>query len=953
MFVNIVVKYNREDRMNTCKLAGKIVQGKLIIMFSLLPSALSLAEEKKNKDEPVDQRLVNPNQTYQKGISYKTEEKYYQLLVQSFLGANDLQNALRVLEDAVKRFPQNPKWWELYGQVLIWNNMGAKAGEVFYEGYKNTKNKELAQKAFEIFLALNRIDIAKELMEVVSVSPNVKVYIYDQLGDVEGLLKLLYTLKTKDMLLMRAQILSALGRKKEAEETINEYIKLYGKDEKSVLLLANIYYSDRKFEQALKVLKDFLPSAKEDNVEFYRTLSDLAWMLQDYDATALASEKLISLSKGEAEDYIKLSEIHFRKGSKRAVSIALEGYKKFEDLILLKTAFYYSYALGLYDQTVAIFKDHRDKLQDDVNTVFSYLLALQQLGKKEEALEELEKILAKAKTPELVSFYIYSLVEAQRMEKLKSALKEYEAYTSNPSVAQAYAVAYIFLQQGQTALNYYKLSGSKDPLLYADIINVMGMEEEAKAIKLKAYRELKSGGLPLDDLEKLRLYLSLAMEFENPEVFERKLQRAKGVLSDAVWKDIYFAYLFSKEQREKAILQQRLYKYSLKPWMWLNLALWQDDRYLALQLLESNLEALPIRDRVEALRRVGQPRRALELAFKGLEENPYDYQLYKQFRDLAVQESNKVSLEVSHQKRDAYGQFVERLEVETKLGDTNYSVGFRSSTFQPTHKDDQVVRQKVGGYQAEIYLSRRFDKGYLGFGIGQLERLRSVANFHLFGESYLFSRLSAGFEVGCRQPSTESLYLELGGLKNYAKLSLTFNPYSRLGFYSSLELSEFYSQDIKRLGTGFYAYNQAQYKLKAGYPDYALRVFYSYGNYREKAGSKGVIEQLSPFTAFRVLPENYYAVGLGFSFGFEHKDSYTRFWRPFFDASLAYNSLGSLGISTEIGLGGAVFGRDNFSVGLSFSKNTGGIKEPVISPYLIYRYYFIHTPKLRKVEESR
>jgi hypothetical protein len=948
-----MLKYNKEDGINTCKLAGKIVQGKLIIVFSLLPSAILFAKEKSPKDKLVEQRFVNPDQTYQKGISYKTEEKYYQLLVQSFLGANDLQNALRVLEDAVKRFPRNPKWWELYGQVLIWNNMGAKAGEVFYEGYKNTKNKELAQKAFEISLAFNRIDIAKELMEVVSVPPNVKVYIYDQLGDVEGLLNLLYTLKTKDMLLMRGQILNALGRRKEAEETINEYIKLYGKDEKSVLLLANIYYSDRKFEQALKVLKDFLPSAKEDNVEFYRTLSDLAWMLQDYNATALASEQLISLSKGEVADYIRLSEIYFRKGSKRAVSLALEGYKKFDDLILLKTSLYYSYVLGLYDQTVAIFKEHREKLQDDVNTVFSYLLALQQLGKREEALEELEKILAKAKTPEFVSFYIYSLVEAQRVKKLKRTLKEYETYTRNPSVAQAYAVAYIFLQQGQTALNYYKLSGSKDPLLYADIINVMGMEEEAKAIKLKAYRELKSGGLPLDDLEKLRLYLSLAMEFENPEVFERKLQRAKGVLSDAVWKDIYFVYLFSKEQREKAILQQRLYKYPLKPWMWLNLALWQDDRYLALQLLESKLEALPIRDRVEALRRVGQPRRALELAFKGLEENPYDYQLYKQFRDLAVQESNKVSLEVSHQKRDAYGQFIERLEVETKLGDTNYSVGFRSSTFQPTYKDDQVARQKVGGYQAEIYLRRRFDRGYIGFGIGQLERLRSVANFRLFGESYLFSGLSAGFEVGYRQPSTESLYLELGGLKNYAKLSLTFTPYSRLSFFSSLELSEFYSQDIKRLGTGFSTYNQAQYKLKAGYPDYTLRAFFSYGNYREKAGSKGVIEQLIPFTAFRVLPESFFSIGLGFSFGFEHKDSYTRFWRPFFDASLAYNSLGGLGISTEVGIGGAVLGNDNFSVGLSFSKNTGGIKETVIGPYLIYRYYFIHTPKLRKVEENK
>ena len=113
--------------MNIYKLAGKIVQGKLIIVLSLLPSAILFAKEK--------------SPTYQRGASYKIEEKYYQLLVHSFLGANDLQNALRVLEDAVRRFPQNPKWWELYGQVLIWNNMGAKAGEVFYEGYKTQKTK--------------------------------------------------------------------------------------------------------------------------------------------------------------------------------------------------------------------------------------------------------------------------------------------------------------------------------------------------------------------------------------------------------------------------------------------------------------------------------------------------------------------------------------------------------------------------------------------------------------------------------------------------------------------------------------------------------------------------------------------------------------------------------------------------------------------------------------------
>jgi len=49
MFVNIMVKCNKEDWMNTCNLAERIVQVKLIIVLSLLPSAFSLAKEKKTQ----------------------------------------------------------------------------------------------------------------------------------------------------------------------------------------------------------------------------------------------------------------------------------------------------------------------------------------------------------------------------------------------------------------------------------------------------------------------------------------------------------------------------------------------------------------------------------------------------------------------------------------------------------------------------------------------------------------------------------------------------------------------------------------------------------------------------------------------------------------------------------------------------------------------------------------
>jgi len=869
------------------------------------------------------------------------EERYYRLLVNTFLGAKDLDNAVKVLQEAVKKFPKDPKWWELYAQVLVWSNKNQEALEAYYEGYKKTKDPKLAKKAFELSLSFNRFDIARELMDVVETPSEVRAYVFEQLGDVENLLKALDSKKTKENLLRKAQIEFTIGRKEKAEETILEYYKLYGKDQNSVMLLANIYYSQKEFEKALRVLKEYLPEAKEEEAEFFRTLSDLGWMLQDYEVVAFASERLIKLGKAEISDYDRLSDIYLRTDPKKSLWYALEGYKKFDNLFLLKKSIFYAFSSGLYQDTARIFQEHRDKLLEDTNAIYSYVISLQNLGERAEALKELENFTRKLQAPDLIALYVYLLVENQEVKKLERALKDYSQFASYPQVAQAFAVGYVSLQEGQKALHYYRLSGSEDRLLLADIKYTLGLEEEARAIRYETYKNLIRDEEVWEDREKLRTYLSLAIEFEKPEIFERKLQRAKGVLSEPVWREIYLVYLFSKEQREKAYNAHRLYKYSLKPWMWLNLALWEDNRYMMLNLLEKMLESLPTRDRVQALKLVGQPKRALEEAFKGLEKNPYDYQLYKQFRDLVLEEANQINFELSNINRKQYGELVETFSVKFNTGYRKYRVGINLSAFQPTYRKRSEILRKVGGYLGEFYMEQRFQRGQIRLAVGQMERLRTVQNFMFYGQRYLFYGLSAGLELGYRRQANESLYLTLGGMKDYAKLNLNFNPFNRLVLYSSAEYSQFYSQDKKKLGEGFYAYNQVSYKLRVAYPDYTLRLFYTFGNYQEKNTDKGVIKQLSPFQVFRVLPENYYSLGAGFSFGYEHKQSYTRSWRPFFDASIGYTSSGGgLALSTEVGVGGALFSQDNLSLSISGSRNIGGVEDEIIRLNLTYKLFF-------------
>ncbi|MFN3481251.1 MAG: hypothetical protein ACK415_12820, partial [Thermodesulfovibrionales bacterium] len=85
-----------------------------------------------------------------------------------------------------------------------------------------------------------------------------------------------------------------------------------------------------------------------------------------------------------------------------------------------------------------------------------------------------------------------------------------------------------------------------------------------------------------------------------------------------------------------------------------------------------------------------------------------------------------------------------------------------------------------------------------------------------------------------------------------------------------------------------------------------------------------------------VLPESYSLIGLGFSFGFENRDSYTRVIRPFFDSSLTFDTLGRPGIGLSGGVGGALSRRDNFSLGLSYTNNFMKSTEPSFESFLKY-----------------
>ncbi|MFN4319870.1 MAG: hypothetical protein ACK4FY_05310, partial [Aquificaceae bacterium] len=555
----------------------------------------------------------------------------------------------------------------------------------------------------------------------------------------------------------------------------------------------------------------------------------------------------------------------------------------------------------------------------------------------EKAKNFLKVALEKNPSEELLAEAIYSTIESSDKDLALYLEKNYKHLKNK--MPQPFAVLYMFLQNSQSALQLIqvvKRESVEELLLYADTLSLYGRELEAEKIRLLTLRKLANN---LEDVYsdpvKLSAYLRAGINYLPISMFMDALKVAQKTLTPEVYEDVYHSYLISKDQQDKLYYKRNIQGKRLKPWMDLNIALLYDDRDWQGELLEKDSEILPIRDRVEALRRTGQLKKAGHYAFKGLEENREDYLLYKQFRDLAVESYSKLENTLS------YTRFSDVNFLRNEFGLRHYvAKGFylqygSTSWFKLSNRNN-LLRDVRNVYYNELKLAKISNRGRFEAGISHLSSFENVLGASASYNLYLSNKSYAGFGISLNRPSYESIYMLQAGMKDSLNASFQHRLSNRLGFTVDTSYERYKSQDGKAIGTGFVSYAELYYKLRVGYPDYTFRLFTTNNFFREKNKDKGVINRVSLIPNPDVLPESYSLVGLGFSFGFENRDSYTRVIRPFFDSSLSLDSLSRLNISFSGGLGGALFGQDNLSLGLSYTSNFMRSTKPSLEGFLKY-----------------
>ncbi len=887
------------------------------------------------------------------------DKELLQLMLKSFLYANDLENAYKVAVYGYKLFPEDIYWLEQVARISLWTGRYKEAIKYFKKLYDLNPDRKIEDQILSLAMQIYDYDTSIQIMERRLKEGNLE-YLEDYIYAIKvtgmytrGYNTLRYIIKNfavenETILRGLSEFSFALNKKETGIRYLNKLIEKDGATFYDFLELADAYLYKKAFYKALEVLDKGIKRFKEEE-ELYYLASDISWGLGDRKRAFWYSKKLIDMGKERLVDYIRVVDYLYieKKDLDTAASFIKKALSKYKNLYLARTYLYIQINKRNWRELVSFMEDVdtyiQQKLLQNSYITYVYAYALERTGNYEKAIDIYEKSINLSFSVDKLKSLLTLLIDLQKTDKLKKLLTKYRTLAKDRyDLWYIYSLGYLTLQDTEKSRYYLAKILKRDSdvsvlLLYSDLLEISGETERAKDIKYRIWKKIK------DTQPKTRTqienYLRTAVYFVSPKKFKNLLKKYKDKLDPETYWSITYSFLFSIDAYEKVYYLARKYNY-LKNWMKMTLALNNDDRILQLYLIQKYPETIPIRDRVEAAVRTGQIGLAKRLAFIGLQENPADYYLYKWLRDLYMQYSGKALLRAEYSYRLTVNQGVADFLYKYPVTNRTY-ISFQGKVISQKSADtDRYINIPSNDSRVSFEIKSLFDRGEAGISFGIRTALDDFAYGYGFLSIYLKDRLTLYTRIYINDYADDSVYLMIGGIKSGLLFDLEYMISNRTFLNFTASVNRFYGQDKSFIGSGYSLESQVHYKLRIAYPDFSFRGYITTGFYSEKTGNRGIIETLSPDPEPVILPEDFVEFGGEFYFGYDNRYLYTRTLRPFFKVGISYNSITYLGYSGEVGIGGVLTKSDNIDFGISFFRGFTGVLDQYINIYVEYRKWF-------------
>ncbi|MBW4051821.1 MAG: tetratricopeptide repeat protein [Proteobacteria bacterium] len=905
----------------------------------------------------------------------RTED--WDLAWQAFVGAGALADAYRLAHRAVAARPRSRLWLGRLAQAAGWSNHPRAALAALSRLALDLHEGRDLQPALDLAIGLGHDGQAAVLLRsliqqgrATAAQRRMLSGLYLDLGEPRQSIRELqreFARRHEPKLLWeQAVIYRTLGDPQRELATFQRYRKHFGPGPKVMLAIATIEYVQNRLPQAFDALLAARSRARPSDTAYWQTLSGLAWLLGDYRAAAQAAKVLIATDQADAPVYLRVVYAEQYRHPRQAFTVAARGWQRtHEPALFLSTL---GIASSLHPATpwlvraFALLGPGQAAAFAATPSYWSSLAALHSgQGRMRAALADYRQALRESPGDDsLLADCLWLLVDHHDLAPIAPRLHLLAQRARHaPQLWAPLAAAYAALHQPGRALPWLQAqwpARKDDPqwlIDYADTLQQAGRPGIAWQLRRRAYdllsHRLTSRSSPrrveAHFLALARLSLSLAPGDPARRAIEglaRQSRRQQARVTVLSWMQSEHAYSLARWWRRRAFVRA-----APPDWARLAQAVAENDGPRIAGLLDRPSSSLPLRDRASAAEDLGWNASALSLAFQGLELEPHDAGLQRQFAAIAVRRAD--SLGAAAIATETSGLLDEGVGLQaTHWLSPHHQLDIRiDTTHQRTIDSSQFGTPPSLSRAALLAWRDATARGSLTFDLGAGRNLAAWFRAGIAWQRRWSSALETTLGAIAGAQPLDTVALGVAGLEDRIDAGASARLTPRADLQLQLQAGRLRAQGGGTLGSVQRFSLAGDYQLWFSPPDFALNASLSGAHYARAASLPTQLTPLVPAdetpTVGFFVPDSFVQACAGGHFNMRYTTAYTPQLRPYASASLCANSVSGQGYDLTAGIATPVSGPDHLSLTLNLENDVGTHSGRTAGVMLRYRHYFTST----------
>lgn len=910
----------------------------------------------------------------------------YEFSFKTFVEAHNLEDAYSIAKAAVEQDPGNLKWHERLAVVATWTQRPAVSLQQWqYLAAHGKDDDEVINHIITLAVGL-RDDAALVTALKVKVARHPDdmgaweqlAASYERLNEPQQAIQLLEQGYAKNpnqnYLSIIAYLYKSIGEPQQESAEIQRIISSYGVTTDLALRESELSYSGGHIDTALSKLLAAKGKAKPTDFNYWRTLSDLAWMAQDYSNAVYASEILYKQGHAAAEDYSRIINVMQTTNPHFAMQLSEEGWKKFHQPLFFLSMMDLGSKLEewgtLRDAYLSLTPD--DKKQLAVTPYYWTTLAMvwQQLGNLEQSrLAYLQALQLDPNDLLLKTGYIWLLIDQNNKMELAQKMTEWAPLIAKDvRLWDAFTYGALALNLNPLALKLFnqelplKLKDFPWQIAFAARLEDSDLIPAAYWMRNYAWRGVQKSLLqqktPITNEDWFPYTELAAVQAPGDVAYEAMVKLGQYPFQ---LRNLNMLLAWSVATSNFALADFLLQYYQEKHLtvpavMELNIALNANDLPVMQNLVTPSdthstkeiLNEVGDVDARDAALRLGQRGLMEQYAYDGMDQiqltkaqQTPNYQLLAQ---TMVDQANNVFVQSQYFAFGSVTQIQTLMSTRIHLNPNVYVTPFVS--YAPQWSNDESLITGVPHFDEEAGVNLNYldNRNNWQFGAGERSDLNTFATAHI-SDSYQWNAwINLNVLAGYMERSYLTAPMLVGGAENVLQATVTDNIDNHNFIVAQEEGDEYVSQTGSNLGWGNLLNGEIDHRFTLDYPDIGVRAFGQVAAFAHTGGLTNSLESLipagQPTDVDYFIPGSFSQWGFGTYFGQLYKDNYTSLIRPYGAADVFYNTVTGLGYDASGGISMSVLGDDQLALFVQYSQGSGGVAQQTLAVGSSYKYLF-------------